>query len=135
MIVCDDAASAETQRQVEELARRRRQQRQPPLFRYLPVAGTQGPAAARNAGWRAACGEIVAFTDDDCIPEADWLSSGLAMFDATFTRVDAVSGRVIVPLPPFPRDYELDAAGLNRAEFATANCFCRRDVLDSHRRV
>ena len=33
-----------------------------------------GPAAARNAGARVATGEILAFTDDDCMPAADWLS-------------------------------------------------------------
>lgn len=32
-----------------------------------------GPAAARNAGVQAACGEIVAFTDSDCAPSFDWL--------------------------------------------------------------
>jgi len=32
-----------------------------------------GPAAARNAGARAAAGEILAFTDDDCRPASDWL--------------------------------------------------------------
>src|SRR3954454_23939032 len=37
-------------------------------LRYLPVTGAHGPAAARNAGWRAARGAIVAFTDDDCMP-------------------------------------------------------------------
>lgn len=34
---------------------------------------TRGPAAARNAGFRAASAPIVAFTDSDCIPADDWL--------------------------------------------------------------
>lgn len=34
----------------------------------------RGPGAARNAGARASRGEILAFTDDDCVPEPDWLS-------------------------------------------------------------
>lgn len=32
-----------------------------------------GPAAARNIGARAASGTLLAFTDDDCRPVADWL--------------------------------------------------------------
>ncbi len=31
-----------------------------------------GPAAARNAGIRAARGSVVLLTDDDCIPSPDW---------------------------------------------------------------
>ena len=43
-----------------------------PSFRYLHQAN-QGLSAARNTGIRAALGEIVAFTDDDCRPDEDWL--------------------------------------------------------------
>ena len=31
------------------------------------------PSIQRNAGWRAARGALIAFTDDDCRPAADWL--------------------------------------------------------------
>jgi GT2 family glycosyltransferase len=43
---------------------------------------------ARNAGLRAASGELVAFTDDDCVPATGWLSSLGALFaDASVAAV------------------------------------------------
>lgn len=33
----------------------------------------RGPASARNTGWKAATGEIVCFTDSDCVPERSWV--------------------------------------------------------------
>ena len=47
-----------------------------PLAERQPVhaiAGTGGPGRRRNVGWRAARGELIAFIDDDCRAESDWL--------------------------------------------------------------
>lgn len=38
---------------------------------------TLGPAGGRNSGWRAARGELIAFTDDDCAAAPEWLAAGL----------------------------------------------------------
>jgi cellulose synthase/poly-beta-1,6-N-acetylglucosamine synthase-like glycosyltransferase len=97
--------------------------------RYVPVAVTQGPAAARNAGWRIARAPLVAFTDDDTIPDPKWLAAGLAA--VANANAVAASGRIVMPLPERPTDYELDASGLSRAEFATANVFVRRAALEA----
>jgi glycosyltransferase involved in cell wall biosynthesis len=86
-----------------------------------------GPAAARNRGWRRARAPIVAFTDDDCLPAPDWLRFGLQAFKE---GAGVVCGRIVMPVAGRPTDYELDAQALERAEFVTANCLCRRSVLE-----
>lgn len=53
----------------------------------------RGQALARNSAIPKTTGEIVAFTDDDCIPEPDWLAQKVKNFsDPT---VWACTGRVI----------------------------------------
>jgi cellulose synthase/poly-beta-1,6-N-acetylglucosamine synthase-like glycosyltransferase len=49
----------------------------------------RGPAAARNLGADAAAGHYLAFTDDDCRPEPEWLHRLLGHFA---TRPDALVG-------------------------------------------
>lgn len=97
-----------------------------PALHYVAMHDRHGPAAARNRGWRRAQGEVIAFTDDDCVPQPDWLRNGLMVFQFDVT---AAWGRVSMPLPERPTDYERDAARLQEAEFATANCFCTRAAL------
>lgn len=48
----------------------------------LRTPANRGPAAARNLGWRAASAPVVAFMDDDCLPDDGWLAAGVAAFDA-----------------------------------------------------
>ncbi|MGO9455028.1 MAG: glycosyltransferase [Candidatus Binataceae bacterium] len=45
-----------------------------PQFRVISLRDNQGLGAARNAGLRAARGEIVAYTDSDCVVDPHWLS-------------------------------------------------------------
>ncbi|MGF7214082.1 glycosyltransferase involved in cell wall biosynthesis [Spirosoma lacussanchae] len=94
---------------------------------YLGQRTRRGPAAARNRGWLSARAPIVAFTDDDCLPQPDWLSAALAQFDQGVT---VVTGRLQMPLPDQPTYHDRTTAFLETAEFITANCFCRKSALD-----
>src|SRR5262249_42091294 len=52
-----------------------------------------GPAAARNAGWKRARSDLIAFIDDDCEPEPGWLEAGLLALRSD-ERVGVVQGCV-----------------------------------------
>lgn len=127
ILVADDAPGGDTRATVEEWAQRTAIAG-PSIF-YMPSGQDtpQGPATARNRGWRAAQGAVIAFTDDDTIPQSDWLNKGMAAFDG---KVQAAWGRIVMPLQGLPTDYERDAKGLEQAEFVTANCFCLKQVLE-----
>jgi glycosyltransferase involved in cell wall biosynthesis len=126
ILVVDDADDEPTRRLVTRLAGRAGPQG--PVVRYLVNDRASGPAASRNLGWREARAPVVAFTDDDCVPDPGWLRGGVAAFG---DGVAAVSGQIAVPLREPPTDYERNTAQLSAATFATANCFCRRDALES----
>lgn len=88
----------------------------------------RGPAAARNAAAAVATGEILAFTDADCIPTPGWLVAGLSALDA---GADVVQGAVGPPpgmhVGPFDRTVRV---GQMTALYETANLLIRRDLFD-----
>ncbi len=60
-----------------------------------------GLSNARNAGAAMACGEVLAFTDDDCEPDREWI----LRLGAIFSReIYAAAGGP--NLPPSPRSWE-----------------------------
>lgn len=64
-----------------------------PRVRYIHL-NRMGASAARNAGFAATTGEVVAFMDDDCEARADWL----ATLDQCFTPdIGLVCGTVEAP--------------------------------------
>ncbi|NJN16986.1 MAG: glycosyltransferase [Oscillochloris sp.] len=121
LIVVDDGCCDATRSLVAAYA-----DRGGPQVRYLRTTGRRGPAVARNLGWQQARSPCIAFTDDDCIPAPHWLAAGL---EALNTGADGVAGRVHVPVPECPTDYERNCGGLNDSRFVTASCFYRRAAL------
>jgi glycosyltransferase involved in cell wall biosynthesis len=109
-----------------------------PLHASVVRCATPGSYAARNAGVRAARGTQLAFTDADCVPDAQWLESGISEL-ARATR-DVILGGEVRYIVPTERNgvslYQLltgfpQAENIARKGFAaTANVFCSRRVFD-----
>jgi glycosyltransferase involved in cell wall biosynthesis len=91
----------------------------------------RGPGAARNSGWRAASAQLVAFTDDDCVPNPHWLEAGLsAVGEAPDTFVQ---GRTEPdPGASTPRGLytRTVAVGKLGPQFETCNIFYPRALLE-----
>ena len=88
------------------------------LMRHVQLEpGTGTAAIQRNTGWREARAPLIAFTDDDCRPEPDWLERLLAAANANpgaivqgATRPDPFEAE-IMEWAPRPRSIEVDPPG------------------------
>jgi GT2 family glycosyltransferase len=99
-----------------------------------------GPAAARNAGWKAARAPIVVFFDSDCVAEPNWLMRLVATFEnpAVLFSGGAIRPRSIATGAAYFTDIFriLDNEKFFEGQpffppyFATANAAFRRDVLE-----
>jgi len=100
------------------------------LCAELPVRYLREPqpglARARNLGIRHATADIVAFTDDDTVPDAAWIQGLAAAFSDQ--RVMAVTGRVeAAELESAAQRYFENAAG-GMSKGATARLFVGRSM-------
>lgn len=91
----------------------------------------RGPAAARNGGWRAGRGRLVAFVDDDCLATAGWLT---ALVEAAGGRDDVVVQGRTEPDPGArdrigPFSVTLTIGGPNRL-YQTCNIAYPRSLLE-----
>ena len=102
----------------------------------LVIVTEKGAGPARNGGVALATGQILAFTDSDCIAEPGWLKAGVE----ALRRGDFVGGKVevLIETPGAPRPTEAFEAvfAFNNRRYVeqvgftvTANLFCRAAVF------
>lgn len=94
-------------------------------LQILNLEHNQGSARARNIGFQNAEGEIVAFTDDDAIPDADWLKNLNSYFNH-HPLVTAVNGKI--------KAVSLNTSGerLRQAYYDYRQLLHSRGVLDGY---
>lgn len=109
------------------------------LFLKTVIEPQAGLGRARNRGWATSQGDIVAFTDDDCYPAHDFLSSIVRCFEED-ARFGFMGGRILLH---DPEDYRVTIQEkTSRQEFCPgeflptgliqgANFACRRTALES----
>jgi glycosyltransferase involved in cell wall biosynthesis len=74
LIVVDNGSSDDTADVVASIA-----QAAPLPVTYL-LETRKGVSFAKNRGLAASCGELILFTDDDCIVRRDWLAAAIRLF-------------------------------------------------------
>lgn len=89
VVVCDQSDDEGTAEVVHGLMREHAN------LRYVRLSRA-GASRARNAGARASSGELIAFTDDDCVARPDWLDS-IVMAFASEPGIGALYGEVRLP--------------------------------------
>lgn len=127
VIVIDDASDDDTAEMLEAIAGLL-----PFRLRTERLEANSGPAVARNRGWPMANAEVIAFVDDDCVPEPTWLTAGLeAMADP---EVGVAQGRTVPPAEYFTtpqrRWHHIQDLSTDSPYFEGCNIFYRKDALE-----
>ena len=126
VLVVDDASTDETASVVARSG----------AARLLRTAVSGGSYVARNLAIEEARGEVLAFTDTDCVPARDWIAAGLGALEGA----DIVAGHVDIPLGERPsaatlldvarRHIDQEHRVTEYGFGATANLWMRRELID-----
>jgi len=100
--------------------------RESKLFSCLH-SDTESPARKRNIGIKKAKGSIIVFTDDDCIPDEDWLAEILNCFDSD-SKIAGVEG--LTYTKGKKELYSNAPVNLKGGLFPTCNLSFRKSVLE-----
>lgn len=131
MLVVDNGSTDGTADVLEDFARRA------PMPVVLLREPAPGLSRARNVGWRAARGGVIAFTDDDCYPDPEYIDRIHAVFDDA--SLGYAGGAILLH---DPEDYPITIlTGAVRVDIPArtvvepgvlqgANMVARRPVLD-----
>ena len=87
----------------------------------------KGAGQARNTGAFQARGNVLAFTDDDCRPDANWLEAGLRYFQDS--GVVGVEGLVVSDRANDERYRPVTNVGFEGIGFMTANLMLKRETF------
>ena len=106
-------------------------------MRILETAHT-GSYAARNMGVQSAKGDILVFTDADCVPNADWLFNGVNFFKNN-KNIDRIAGSVVffnmgpdTPEARYDQLFSFDQKLLvKKGTSVTANMWAKKRVFES----
>lgn len=96
----------------------------PLAYYHSPV---KGAVRARNHGATIAQGQIIAFVDDDCLPEKDWLQNARGYFEDI--NVVGVEGAIYSDHLSDPDWRPVTNEGFEGLGFMTANLFIRSDAF------
>lgn len=93
-------------------------------IRIITHKKNMGEAASRNTGIKSSHGEIIAFLDDDCIADKNWLSS---ISTAFVEGIDGVEGRTITKEKKGPFDNYVE--NLSGGKYMTCNMSYRSSII------
>ncbi|AKB71755.1 Glycosyltransferase [Methanosarcina mazei C16] len=127
ILVCDDNSSDNTEEVVKSLMEKTQHN-----LKYIKIKSKiKGPAKVRNAGINQSLGEIIGFTDDDCIVSGNWIETAVENFKK-HKNACGVYGTVVTvgdcKNKPFTISRRVDVLSDN-GSYVTPNVFYKKQVL------